>query len=221
VLITSRHKTWWHVGDYEGDTFRRDAWGMTDGGSFYAAKTLVDDKGRRILFGWVQETRPGDEQKAAGWSGVLSLPRLLTLRPDGTLGIAPVPELQALRGAPRRMTGDETRGDFPDTVEISAKLDAGDKGPVGFALDHGPGTPPTVIAYDPNAKKLCGNTPLTLAPGEPLDLRVFVDRSVVEVFANGRACHTLRVYPKAANRRVGVSRHGQTTGAVDVWEIQG
>jgi beta-fructofuranosidase len=34
-----------------------------------------------------------------------------------------------------------------------------------------------------------------LEDGELLRLRVFIDRSVVEVFANGRQCLTLRTYP--------------------------
>ena len=37
--------------------------------------------------------------------------------------------------------------------------------------------------------------PLTLGRGEPLRLRVFIDRSIIEVFANGRQCLTLRAYP--------------------------
>ena len=37
--------------------------------------------------------------------------------------------------------------------------------------------------------------PLDLGEDETLKLRVFVDRSVVEVFANGRQCVALRVYP--------------------------
>jgi len=38
--------------------------------------------------------------------------------------------------------------------------------------------------------------PLTLAEGEPLRLRVFIDRSVIEVFANDRQCLTIRAYPE-------------------------
>ena len=37
--------------------------------------------------------------------------------------------------------------------------------------------------------------PLYLEDDEPLHLRVFIDRSIVEVFANGRQCLTLRAYP--------------------------
>ena len=35
-----------------------------------------------------------------------------------------------------------------------------------------------------------------LGDAEPLRLRVFVDRSIVEVCANGRQCLTLRAYPE-------------------------
>ena len=37
--------------------------------------------------------------------------------------------------------------------------------------------------------------PLDLAAGETLKLRIFLDRSVLEVFANGRQCITQRIYP--------------------------
>ncbi len=37
--------------------------------------------------------------------------------------------------------------------------------------------------------------PVYVGPDEPLALRIFIDRSVVEVFAGGRQCVALRVYP--------------------------
>ena len=47
-----------------------------------------------------------------------------------------------------------------------------------------------------------------MAPEEPLKLRVFVDRSVVEVFANGKQCVAMRVYP-GLEESVGVSLRSQ------------
>ncbi|NLG29425.1 MAG: hypothetical protein GX557_16065 [Chloroflexi bacterium] len=41
--------------------------------------------------------------------------------------------------------------------------------------------------------------PLALAPGELLRLRVFIDRSVVEVFANDRQAVMRRIYPTRAD----------------------
>ncbi len=50
--------------------------------------------------------------------------------------------------------------------------------------------------------------PVLIEPGEPLTLRVFVDRSVVEVFVNGKQCVATRVYP-AREDSVGVSFRSQ------------
>jgi beta-fructofuranosidase len=61
-----------------------------------------------------------------------------------------------------------------------------------------------------------------LAEDEPLDLRVFVDRSAVEVFANGRQCLAVRVYPGRPDS-VGVALRsvGQDTtlASLDAWKM--
>jgi beta-fructofuranosidase len=66
--------------------------------------------------------------------------------------------------------------------------------------------------------------PVWLAPDEPLKLRVFIDKSVVEVFVNGRQCLALRVYPGRADS-IGVSLRAQGTDAelrsLDVWQMKG
>ena len=41
--------------------------------------------------------------------------------------------------------------------------------------------------------------PLKLGPDETLKLRVFVDKSVVEVFANGRQAVMRRIYPSRSD----------------------
>jgi beta-fructofuranosidase len=65
--------------------------------------------------------------------------------------------------------------------------------------------------------------PVLLAPEEPLHLRVFVDRSVVEVFCNGKQCLAVRVYPGRKDS-VGVSLRAQGRDAVlislDAWQMQ-
>ena len=62
-----------------------------------------------------------------------------------------------------------------------------------------------------------------MQPGEPLRLRVFVDKSVVEVFANGRQCLAVRVYPGRADS-TGISLRAQGQDALvkrlDVWQME-
>ena len=65
--------------------------------------------------------------------------------------------------------------------------------------------------------------PFDLKDSEPLHLRVFIDKSVVEVFANGRQCVVLRVYPEREDS-VGVSIRAQGGDAVlrslDAWQMR-
>lgn len=64
--------------------------------------------------------------------------------------------------------------------------------------------------------------PVFLEPEEPLTLRVFVDRSVVEVFVNGRQCVAARVYPGREDS-LGVSLRTQgkdaTLRSLDAWRM--
>ena len=65
--------------------------------------------------------------------------------------------------------------------------------------------------------------PVFLERGEPLRLRVFVDRSVVEVFVNGKQCVAMRVYPGREDS-VGVSLRSQGQDArvvsLEAWQME-
>ncbi len=65
--------------------------------------------------------------------------------------------------------------------------------------------------------------PVFLEDDEPLRLRVFIDRSVVEVFVNGKQCVAMRVYPSREDS-VGVSLRAQGAAAslarLDAWQMR-
>ena len=82
--------------DESVDTEDFREWDM--GFDFYAPQTFVDDKGRRILIGWMgipdaDYTNPTEE---AGWQHALTIPRELSVR-DGKLIQEPIEELKQLR----------------------------------------------------------------------------------------------------------------------------
>ena len=62
-----------------------------------------------------------------------------------------------------------------------------------------------------------------LEKGEPLKLRVFIDKSIVEVFANGKQCVALRVYPGREDS-LGVSFRAQGGDArlqsFEAWQMK-
>jgi beta-fructofuranosidase len=208
------------TGRFDGRTFTPERTDELDNaGSLYAPQSFRDGAGRRIMFGWLRENRGREAQLAAGWSGAMSLPRLLTLGPDGAPRYAPAPEVESLRGAradasaqdilPGLTSLNAPRG---DTLELLAEIDLAGAESAGLVLRMTPdGAEQTLVTYDRRGGALVVDrtrasldegtardvraTPLALAQGEPLRLRVFVDRSVIEVFAGERACMTARVYP--------------------------
>lgn len=95
------HSLYWS-GAYRGEAFVPEALHRIDlgGRCFYAPQSYRDEAGRRIMFGWLQEARGIERSVQVGWAGVMSLPRLVTQRGDGTLHFAPVPEVESLRGHP-------------------------------------------------------------------------------------------------------------------------
>lgn len=236
------------IGRYESQTFTPETRGIfDDGGCYYAPQVLLDDQGRRLIWGWLKENRSREDDIAAGWSGVMSLPRILEFGTDGALRVRPVPELEALRGAHRRWTNLDLTPTTPnvladltgDTLELRLELEMKKAGEVGLIVRQSPdGEEQTRIAYDALARELVVDrslssrsdsvdrdvrrVPLRLTD-QRLTLRVFLDRSVVEIFANDRVALASRVYPTRADSR-GLelySRRGDARVAtLDAWSIQ-
>lgn len=67
---------------------------------YFAPENHTDDRGRRILFAWVFDGRSDAVRGASGWSGMMALPRVMTLGSDHRLLMMPVEELQRLRYNP-------------------------------------------------------------------------------------------------------------------------
>ena len=67
------------------------------------------------------------------------------------------------------------------------------------------------------------SAPVLIGPDEPVQLRIFVDRSIVEVFVNGRQCLAVRVYPgRADSRGVSLLARGQDAEllSLDCWQMK-
>ena len=98
-----------------------------------------------------------------------------------------------------------------NSIELCIEISAKEAKQFGLKVRRSPkGEEETLVYYDALEKKLKVDTnksslmegpkgveagPFELTPGETLKLRVFVDRSVVEVFANSRQAVMRRIYP--------------------------
>jgi beta-fructofuranosidase len=235
------------VGEYKDHRFTPEVEGVLDYAVLYAPLTLQDNQGRRLMWGWLREGRPVSSQVAAGWSGVQSIPRVLTLLPDNHLGMEPVPELAQLRSTHNHYTnidlselnGERVLAPYGHALDIVAEFDPGQTGLFGLSILASPDdSEQTRILYDAPTQRLIVDrgqssldsapdkfvhaAPHPLAPGEHLELRILVDGSVVEIIANQRTSLTSRVYPSLAGsaqfKLLARESNGQLC-SLDVWKI--
>jgi beta-fructofuranosidase len=196
---------------------QRVDWGMN---CFYAPLAFKDEQDRRLMFGWLQEQRSKEEQIKAGWSGVMSLPRVLTIE-NGRLRTDFAPELQSLRKEKVELVDVALNGSRViegvkgDRLELKLSLERGDATCSGITLRHSD-TEVTHISVDWRVKELALESAIGLYQRtlegleNVVDLHVFVDVSVVEVLANREVVMTCRVYPKQIGGTVELFSEGET-----------
>lgn len=204
------------VGTRRDGTFEVASRGVLDYGDFYAPQSMALDDGY-LTWGWLPAARDAAAQWDAGWSGTLSVPRRIGVDESGALTQRPAPRLTALREATQvdaaSVSLDDERWtpraggraleldltvalDDADAVTISVfespdrreRTDIRYKATNELVVDRSAASGDSRARADPQRMSV---TPYD----EPLSLRVFLDGSTVEVFANERRCLTSRVYP--------------------------
>lgn len=233
----SLHHALYLTGSYVGDHFEPASLERLDlGGScFYAPQSFTDEGGRRVMFGWLQEERAEAACVAAGWAGVMSVPREVTLGSDGALWQAPVSEVASLRTDPVVAAGRALQpgktltlgsgvavdlelvmridpggvvdvlvratpdGQERTVIRLARGLESGSKKGSTMDTDGGAGQVQLALGrshatLDPTVEGVARQGVLPVGPEGRVDLRVLVDHSALEVFANGRAL-TARTYP--------------------------
>jgi beta-fructofuranosidase len=230
LLISPYGQVRYFVGDFDATTcrFAASTNGLLDyGPNFYAPNTMLVPDGRRLVWGWVNGFAGGH-----GWNGCLSLPRQLSIAPDGRLQQIPVPQLEKLRGDPtlwqNRSLGE--RGaifGFPQTNSWEARVEIDLQSAKGVTLELKSGSPdvePVSLHYD-GAELTILNTkiPLKLAGARrELTLRIFLDRSVLEIFANQTVCFTKTITPPVTNATLSIRADGGEARAkrVQIWPMK-
>ena len=230
-VLALSHEATWMTGKFKDERFQSERRGRLDYGRFYVPQTALDDKGRRILWGWVGERHDGDAQRRAGWAGMQTLPRVMSLADDGTLRFDPAPELDTLRAEHQRGKN-LIVGNRPIAIpnsrgmqgELKVVLAPRSAKRCGLILRDKAEL--MRITYDAVTKTLqCADQsiPLALATGEDLTLRVFMDRSVVEVYANRKVCVVERIYPqdiRAVEARLFAEAGEAKVKQVDAWQMK-
>ncbi|MDZ7619231.1 MAG: GH32 C-terminal domain-containing protein, partial [Patescibacteria group bacterium] len=218
------------IGAFDGKVFTPESKLLDScfGANDYAAQTfsdLPDEDGRRVQMAWMR----GGRYPNMPFNQQMTVPRVLSLRttPDGVrLFIEPVEELKTLRRREHRWT-DLALGEAPvklngvagDLFDIEAVFELGKAETLGIDVRG------QRIEYSATAKTLTAlgrEAPLALEDGR-LSLRILVDRTSVEVFANhGRVQIASCFLPAEDEREVVVYSSGGIGKAptIAIWELR-
>jgi len=235
LIYSTAGKTCWQSGtlDQEQLIFHPEKTGFVDYGSFYAAKTQLDADGNRILWGWIQESRPEAEYRAAGWASMMSLPRRLSLSADGELQMSFAPQLAQLRGdklpvnpheIPTAMSSLRLKHCCGE-VRISARKDSE---PFQLSIgNHTAGAEPWLTidhAPGPNGGLLIDGRPLPnfVSDQDKITLHFYMDGSVIELLVNDSYSLTRRFYfsgDTAPDAGIHYGAGWHAFDSLDCWQI--
>jgi beta-fructofuranosidase len=234
LLVSPYGTVQYFIGDFDAATcrFQPLARGLLDfGPNFYAPNTMQLRDGRRTVWGWVNGF-PGGR----GWNGCLSLPRELSLshHPDSAdsweLKQEPAPELTRLRGEPVKwrtlaLSGSGEVLSLPKTnaLEIVARIDLQTAKAVVLELtSNDAAAQPLKLRFDGSELAVLESKARLQSAGKKLNLRIFLDRSVLEVFANGTVCFTKRIDPLGSNPTLTIRAEEGTARAelVEAWPMK-
>jgi beta-fructofuranosidase len=200
LLYSTERKVYWEVGtlDKEAMRFRMETRGLLDHGNYYAMKSMLDERGRRILWGWVTEARPDAALREAGWAGALGLPRVLTVGSDNRLRMEVVPEFGSLKEKTVTVSAPKSAAAL-GSMAIANRAGAvvcRFKPAAGGGLELRSGGVALVAMRVEGAGVAIGDKTLGVAPDAAgvSTMEVWVDGSVIEIFVDGAEAMTARSY---------------------------
>ena len=216
------------LGSFDGRNFKASA----DAGSHGWTNYGKDDycaisfnglpKGKApILLGWMNNWQYAAKLPTSPWRGQMSLPRRLSfIRDKSGIALKQEPAVAPLRGKSVSLPGAS-----PLTVPVEFEVQFGQTAETVFGVRlYSDGEHWTEIGFDVDKEKFyidrsraglaispefSGRTESPLMAGRPYDLRVIVDRSSIEAYAqNGTLAMTSLVFPPGDKRSIQVFPKG-------------
>lgn len=180
------------------------------GTEFYAASALPTGPWGPVVWGWAREGRAPEWSAEAGWSGVLTLPRRVQLSPAGLLTSHPPTGIDRLRtrslttrpaisvaGVSAQSEIRATIANGPGIADLTLRFS--DAEWLRIAVDrasHVVTVDRSQASQDPRA--VGGGTtvqPVDAVTEAPMQLSVYLDGSIMEIFTSDGSVATIRFYP--------------------------
>jgi len=179
----------------------------------------TDEENRITYIGIIPEDRPVESQVEAGWRNTFSIPRVIRLLNDTTIGQVPHPNLCRLRGEHTQITDREilpgttfNLNEFESTqCELEFWMKASDSSVFQIQLlKNAVENEVTVLQFDmindmisldrrfsslSNATADVLTDDYTFNPNDTVYVRIFIDRSTIEVFIDNLTVFSCRAYP--------------------------
>ncbi len=193
--------------------------GMGKQGYGLLSPSIMQKDGKTILLGIVPDKLTSEENYKLGWAHTYSLPREITIAPDGSLLQKPFEGLKGMRqpdGYEKNefmlSSEEELSGLKGRCFEIDGTFIVG-SGAFGFELLNG-----ATISYNPATNRLSADfssierivndkglfdgvyqseLPQALRAGEECRIHLFFDHSIIDVFINECLAFSVRVFPTA------------------------
>jgi beta-fructofuranosidase len=247
LFISHNRGCQYYTGDYKSNAFFPETHGrMTwNDNAYFAPEALKDNKGRVLMWSWIFDDRPDSVIDKYGWTGTYGLPRSLWLGSDGKLRMAPAAEVNELRMKKKELKDLKISERAEKKVDIDGKALQEIKITFqpGKATKYGvkvcmsdDGREETLIYYDAADKmlkfdtrksglsfgrKIIEEAPLELKSGEPLILNIFIDKSIIEVFANDKQAIARMVYPTLNGKGISLFCEGGDVRVpiLKAWEL--
>jgi len=230
LCISHRLGCRYYLGDFKDEKYLPEYHErMSHGGrDYFAPESVLTKDGRRVMWAWVFA-------KAGDLTAIQGLPRELELPEDGVLRIRPLRELESLRYDEKCVENITVENDRThilkdiagDSIEIKLTCKAPVAKEIGIdVLCDENGEKGMRIALAPGKKTLSIGklqAPFELKDGEDLVLRVFVDKTIVEVFANDRQAvfaHRPRYDPALVHVRLFSSGGEAKVRSVKGWKMK-
>ncbi|MDF1573392.1 MAG: GH32 C-terminal domain-containing protein [Bacteroidales bacterium] len=215
--------------------------------NFLSPSVGTDEEGRAVYIGIIPEDRSGADQVAAGWRQTFSIPRVMRLLSDTTIGHTPHPNLCRLRNEHTRITNrvvePGTNLNIPEItgnqleLHFKIKYDSASVFQVQV-FKHEDMQEFTSIRFSTNYHYLIVDRKLSSLSNtlkderssryyfnhnDTLDVRIFLDHSILEVFVDQTVVLSNRVYPsrEQSNKVDLVTMKGRAEIIeLDAWDLK-
>ena len=199
------------TGIFEHGDFEPLDWGF----DFYAPQVTKVPDGRNIFIGWLDMWRVPQPEQADGWAGLMTVPREMKFK-GGKLYTPPIAELEKLR------TSEKIYTDLSLEEETELKDIAGETGELCLQVDLSKSKKFSIelrktakISFNAESgvlkftrdgsgnEELAGERKVQIFPGNKLNLRIYIDRSSIEIFVNdGEKVLSGRIYPEESSKQI-------------------